>query len=484
MPEVGSFAMTTGATGVFAFDGVPPGNYAITAQRNGYVRQDGENRFGPRSTPLLVVTSGQAVTGITIKMVPHGVVAGRVVDEDGEPLARMNVQVQRERWQRGQRQFLPVSSDSTNDLGEYCVAGLPAGRYVVSVTGGGRQFLRTPVSDSADMNYVTTFYPNVIDAAQAAPVAVGSGQETRGVDFQLRKIGTYRIRGRVVDPVGGSGRNLTVMAIPAESAVGMPGRNAAAVRNQDGTFEIKGITPGNYTVIANRANREQGRSMAVQQIAVGNRDVDGLTLTLAPPAEVTGAIRTESDTAVNLGTVRVMLEAMSGIPMFGGSLQATAASGSFKILNVPPGSYRVGAMNLPDGAYLKSVRVGPQEVLESGLQISSTAAPVEIVLGSNAPSAGGTLLDANGRPAPNVTIALVPDIPRRDRYHLYATTATDDAGMFTFRNVTPGDYKIFPLAETEIDVIQNPAFVSQIESRGASVRLTEGKTENLQLAVR
>ena len=209
MPE-GAFTMTTDATGVFAFDGVPPGNYAVSAQRNGYVRQDGETRFGPRTTPPVVVTSGQAVTGITIKLVPHGVVAGRVVDEDGEAVARIAVQVQRERWIRGQRQLLPLSTDTTNDLGEYRVAGLPAGRYIVSVTGGrpfaGMMSTPRPAQGAGEMNYVPTFYPNVIDAAQATPIAVGSGQETRGVDFQLRKIGTYRIRGRVVDPAGGSSR--------------------------------------------------------------------------------------------------------------------------------------------------------------------------------------------------------------------------------------------------------------------------------------
>ena len=488
MPDGGTFVMTTDATGVFAFDGVPPGSYMVTAQRNGYVRQDGETRFGPRTTPPIVVTSGQAVAGVTVKMVPHGVVAGRIVDEDGEPVARMAVQVQRERWQRGQRQLLQVSTDTTNDLGEYRVAGLPAGRYIVSVTGG-RPFAGTMTAaraaqGAAEMNYVTTFYPNVIDAAQATPIAVGSGQETRGVDFQLRKIGTYRVRGRVVDPAGGAPRNLMVMAIPGENAIGLPGRNAAAVRNQDGTFEVRGVAPGAYTVIANRAERDRGRSMATQQITVGNRDVEGLTLTLAPPAEVTGSVRAESDTALNLGSARVLLEPTASMPMFGGNFLATVTNGTFKIADVPPGTYRVRATNLPDGSYVKSVKMGPQEVLESGLQVSGTAAPLDVLLGSNAPSVSGTVNDSSNKPAANITVALVPDSPRRNQYHLYATTTTADAGTFTFRNVTPGDYKVFLLTESEVESIQNPAFLSQIEGRGTSVRLVEGKTESVQLAVR
>jgi hypothetical protein len=110
--------------------------------------------------------------------------------------------------------------------------------------------------------------------------------------------------------------------------------------------------------------------------------------------------------------------------------------------------------------------------------------PLDIALGANAPSITGTVIDGDSKPAANLTVALVPDAPRRNQYHLYATASTGDTGNFNFRNVTPGDYKVFVLAENEIEGIQNPAFLSQIESRGTSVRLVEGKTENLQLGIR
>jgi hypothetical protein len=491
MAGASAFSMTTDGTGVFVFDGVPPGNYSLSAQRNGYVRQDADVRFGPRTTPPVVVGAGQAVTGITIKLVPHGVVAGKVVDEDGEPVARVAVQVQRERWMRGQRQLMPVSSDTTNDLGEYRVAGLPAGRYFVSATagrgfdGGMMQSVTRQANAGGDLSYVTTYYPNVIDASQASAVDVGAGQETRGVDFQIRKVGTFRIRGRVVDTSGGSARNLVVLAMPADSGAGMPGRNSAAVRNQDGSFEIRGIAPGTYTVIANRMDREQGgRTSATQQISVGSRDVEGVTLTLAPPAEVSGSIRAEGDANMNLGSVRVVLEPASGIPMFGVTVQAPAANGAFRVPGVPPGNYHVRATNLPDGMYVKSVKQGPQEILESALQMTGAAMPLDIVLGVNAPSLTGLVNDADGKPAANLNVALIPDMPRRNQYHLYAATTTGDTGSFSFRNVTPGDYKVFVLAPSEVESIQNPAFLTQIESRGTSVRLVEGKAENLQLSIR
>jgi hypothetical protein len=487
LPPPGGFSMTTDATGVFAFDGVPPGEYTVIAQRNGYVRQEVSPRGGARTAAPVVVAPGQAVTGVVIKLAPHGVVTGKVVDEDGEAVARVSVQVQRERWQRGVRQLVSVSNDHTNDLGEYRVAGLPAGRYVVSATalrpsGGG--IIERTTNTASESAYVTTYYPNVFDASQTAPVAVGSGQETRGIDFQLRKVVTHRVRGRVVDPSGGPMRQVVVMAMPGESGFSGQGRSTAAVRHEDGAFEVRGLPSGAYTLIVNRMSREQGRATSVQQIQVGNRDLEGVVVTLAPPVDVPGVVRVDSNTPASLGSTRIMLESVSGLPVVGSGAHTPAADGTFKLSGVPSGNYRLRATNLPEGTYLKSVKQGPQEVLESGLQVSGTGVPVDVILGSNAPSVTGTVTDSNNKPAPNISVALVPDAPRRNQYHLYATASTGDSGTFTFRNVTPGDYKVFLLEESEVENLQNPAFVGSIENRGTSVRLVEGKSETLQLAAR
>ena len=93
----------------------------------------------------------------------------------------------------------------------------------------------------------------------------------------------------------------------------------------------------------------------------------------------------------------------------------------------------------------------------------------------------GTVQDSNGKPLAGVIAALVPDAPRRDQYQLYLTSNTTDGGAFSFLNIRPGDYKVFLLPESDVEGIQNPAFLAQNESRGTSIRLAEGKAENIQL---
>lgn len=485
----GAFAATTDPAGVFFFDAVPPGNYMLMAQRNGYVRQDMAFRTAVMRSapPAVVVGPGQAVTGVTVKLVPHSVVSGKVVDEDGEPVAGVMVKAQRERWQRGQRLLMPLSNNSSNDLGEYRMAGLTAGKYFISV-GAGQQFQGGPMArvkpagGTPETGYTTTFYPNVIDPAQATPIEVGAGQEARGIDFRIRKVPTYRVRGRVADAVDGPMQNVNIMVMPGDAAFGGPPRAMTVVHNQDGTFELGGLAPGTYTLVVNRMNRDQGRASATQQIQVGNRDLDGVVVALTPPVEVTGVVRAEGDAKLDFSRLRVSLEPAAGMMMFGGGgNHGITADGTFKLPGLNAGKYRPAVYNLPEGTYLKSVRQGPQEVLESGLQITGAGVPLEVVLGSNAPSVTGTVNDSNGKPVPGLAVALVPDAPRRDQYHLYLTSTTGDPGTFTFRNITPGNYKVFVLPAGSVEDIQNPAFLSQNESRGSSVKLAEGKTENLQL---
>jgi hypothetical protein len=456
----------------------------LMAQRNGFARLDMAVRPGSRSTsPPVVVGPGQAVTGVTVKLAPHSVVTGRVVDEDGEVLAGVHIQLQRERWHRGQRQFLPMSGGTTNDLGEYRIAGLTAGRYYVSASSPrrfeGRPLGRIrPASDTAETGYTMTYYPNVADPGQATPIEIAPGQEARGIDFQMRKVVTHRVRGRVTDAAGGPINNVSIMAMPADS-VGGPPRFGGGVHNPDGSFELSGVPPGTYTLVVNRASRDGARATAMQQIQVGNRDLEGVVMTLAPPLDIAGVVRMEADGKADLSRLRVSLEPTIG--MAGGANQTVKPDGAFTLAGVSPGKYRTAVYNLPEGTYLKSVRQGSQEVLDAGLQIAGATVPLEIVLGSNAPSVTGTVNDSNGKPVPGLAVALVPDAPRRDQYQLYLTGATGDAGTFSFRNITPGNYKVFVLPSVNAEAVQNPNYLTQNESRGNSVRLAEGKTENLQL---
>ena len=74
-------AAYTDAKGEFHFAELEPGAYAVSALRDGYVAS--------RKEPPVVVTilPGKTQSDLTVKLVRTGVVSGRVVDADGDPVA-------------------------------------------------------------------------------------------------------------------------------------------------------------------------------------------------------------------------------------------------------------------------------------------------------------------------------------------------------------------------------------------------------------
>jgi hypothetical protein len=109
------------------------------------------------------------------------------------------------------------------------------------------------------------------------------------------------------------------------------------------------------------------------------------------------------------------------------------------------------------------------------------AGPLEIVLSTNGALVEGTIQDSKTRPTPGVVIALVPDAPNRDKYHLYRNATTDTTGAFSFKAVPPGSYKIFAWEEIEEFGWMDPTILARYENEGKAVALKESGQERLTM---
>src|SRR4051794_29866516 len=101
-------AVETDEQGRSSFAGLEPGKYRLSAERQGYLRQNyGARKYSGNGTPVLVA-EGQTVKGIVFQLSPQAVITGKVLDEDGEPMANVQVRALRNLYRGGKRQWTPV----------------------------------------------------------------------------------------------------------------------------------------------------------------------------------------------------------------------------------------------------------------------------------------------------------------------------------------------------------------------------------------
>src|SRR5262249_31003167 len=142
--------------GRFAFTGLGAGRYQITAERQGYLRQNyGARKYSNGGTPL-VLAKDQNVRDILFKLSPQSVIAGKVLDEDGDPVANVQVRAWRYGYRNGKKQWTQAGNGQTSDIGEFRVPNLDPGRYLVSANPGNRQngqnMMQSPSTDPLPQN--------------------------------------------------------------------------------------------------------------------------------------------------------------------------------------------------------------------------------------------------------------------------------------------------------------------------------------------
>jgi hypothetical protein len=245
------------------------------------------------------------------------------------------------------------------------------------------------------------------------------------------------------------------------------------------------VTPGSYFVIAQVNTR--GKPLAARTpIQVGSSNIEGLSLTIRGGVTVSGKVRVEGESTASVATMRLVLQpAESGGMLFGPApTQQVKEDGSFQLEDVGADRYTVSLYGLPEGFYVKSVRSANLDVLAGGLDVAAGApAPLDVVLSPNAGRVTGTVLDPKTqKAAAMVMVVMVPqEKERRDREAFYQTATTDFSGQFTFKSVTPGEYRAYAWEDAEYGAWMDPDFLKPLESRGEAVSVQESGRHAIQV---
>ena len=161
-----------------------------------------------------------------------------------------------------------------------------------------------------------------------------------------------------------------------------------------------------------------------------------------------------------------------------------AEDGTFSIDNIGPGKYYPQISGAPQGAYLKSVRWGQQEMLGKELDFSNGASgELDIVFRYGVAQVGGTVQlpqEANRTSPPDFSVVLVPAVLNADGSGI-DFGRVDQNGAFTFKSVTPGRYLAYALEQVDMNALQNPDVLKQLASKGVEVEVKEKDNKQIQL---
>jgi protocatechuate 3,4-dioxygenase beta subunit len=451
-----AFAANTDSDGRFEIKKVTPGQYNFITSHAGYIAQQYKAK-GIGGGAMLTLAPGQEVNDALFRLVRAAVVTGRVVDESGEPMPRVAVTAlrklsaeEKEDWgpQARKEELIASTGAMTDDRGEYRIFGLKPGEYYVKAAESDMPgfFGMSGEDDSMSWNvrnilgsqYAPVFYPGVLQVDQAQPVALGPGEEVEA-DFALRHVKTVEVAGHVITSDGRPATHAYVQLYVPEG--GWSGELNAST-SATGEFTIKGVPPGSYILSAQESDQDI-RHVTKQKLEVGNDNIDSVVIAFGKGTTVRGRI-VPTSTGVNaLDRIRIHLESTSESDTASFGFALVKRDGSFEITEVPNGNYELRVYGMELGWYVKSARLGAEDVLQKGLEVEkgSSSGTLEIVLSSGTAELEGSVTE-HDKPVAGAQVRVKPD-PETLYNRMRSTSAsTDQNGHFTFNTLPPGKYRI------------------------------------------
>lgn len=418
----------------------------LSSDRPGFQRQTYGARRPNSGGTVLTLTPGQKMSALNLIMSPQIVISGKVLDSDGDPVARTQVRALRYMFYNGKRQIMPMGYAATDEAGDYKIQNLDPGKFFISASppheggffgqGSRTAAPRPPAGQPVKQEEaaVTIFYPGATDVTAATMIELVAGHDWPATDITLRKLPVYHVRGKVTGQVPTDRAQLRVSVL-TRSSVFMDFGGASSHIGPDGAFDIPLVSPGAYKVMLVSVIGNF-KVLGAVPVDVGSHDVENLVVTAEPPFDLNGQVKVEkpansANDPAKANKTPWAPTRLSLMPVEGPAMNVPNAStkddDTFSLVSVSPGRFRVSVFSMADGFYLKEVRFGDQDVLRNGLTIApgGGSTPWEITLGANAAKLDGSVQTAEGKPAPPTIVTLIPDPPAPDRTDLHKQGNTD-----------------------------------------------------------
>jgi len=407
--------------------GLPPGDYLVRVTAPGYAREYYDNVTPSLEAKIVHVTALRGIPGIDFVLTEGGSISGHVYQSDGiTPMAGADVLVRPSKYR-----FDEGFGTRTDSDGSYTIGNLSLGSFRVTARAEG--FVD-----------IVNYYKDVYGWDNASDVVVTPPDDTSGIDIDLDLAGS--ISGFVYASDGVT--PIPNVALFADDTTGRFNDGFWSAPNSDGSYTIKDVLPGSYTVrigpdisswyAGEFYDTKYTFGTADHVVVSAGNNTPNVDFTLDEGGSITGHVFDE-DTGEPLEMIHLVACLPDGDCLT--PLGTTTYDGSYKFV-LRPGNYLIGTgrdeVNLRGSSYVPEWYDNAYDMSNATLvnvTLHQETGGIDLYLAKSG-SISGHVYDEDGNPIGDASVYAFSDVYPGNG----ANTQPD--GSYTIKGLPSGNYVV------------------------------------------
>ena len=483
----------TDGRGSFQFHPERTGQYYLEARKYEYVNADlnlhgsGMRDFAGESVEL---NADHPAREFRLALTRLGELRGRVIDEDGTPMAGLRLIV-----------HPPASTPSAewanavaDKDGYFSAPRLKPGSYLVRIMPQRAALEVVPQFSADDLKIVdqdleTSEWPGGREERSATPVPVNPGGSVSVGTITVRKALYYRARVSVLPNDCQPGEKWSFAAIqPAiPETPFIPTLDVPCTKE----FLVRNLSPGSYLFALTSGRKTETNKWAHAPVEITRENID-VALTMFPGMDIDGRVTMVDGTplppAVNMRiTVMPDMLGFADFLLFGTRPAISPDSRGRFVVKGLQGSRQRVIVEAPGGHYyVKEIRHNGLAAIDGLITLAAgAAAQLEIVIDDKSASITGLVTNGDKAASEAVVAAVKWPVPAGDSLLSLlrsASGAADEQGRFRIDGLEPGEYRIMALPRDVVSRLSTESFIPLL-NRGEKITVERGSSQSISLKI-
>jgi hypothetical protein len=423
-----NWSSKTGMDGNAAFEHLPAGYFYVEMVQDGYI--DSRAMGGAQT---VTIKEGAAVE-LKLMLTKATSLQGRVLDEDGRPMAGVTVHSS---W-----------TDTQSDAeGRFRLENVRDGKCLLDFQVPMDFRRKTLVRDEESgtlLGYPSVeFYPGVADPREAQMIEIAAGMDLSGYQVRLRRFQLANVTGQTLarpdEPLAGVQVELQTSADSRLLDEALGSREVDA----NGRFDFELIPPGSYVLLIYRGANGSGLPYTVP-LEVGKSGVKDKQIVVPRWQTIRGVLRVKDETAGTGGFVLTVASNQRGVQ---DRILRVYHSGEFTLEDIPPGDWQIGIGPFYFPGYpgpkmnpklaITSARFGVSDAITRPITVAEGGNPLlEIEMSTDTGRIAGRLKGARQG------TVLVERVGALQRPGGLPGVRINPDGSFLVENLAPGTYEV------------------------------------------